>query len=62
MPPPMTELMLTWKSECSARFWSFLSRFFRLFFETSSGSTLSMEIWRYSSPASFRRRMRSGVM
>ncbi len=61
MPPPTTELMLTWKSACSARSCSFLSSTFRLFFETSSGITLSIEICRWSSPARFSRWMRSAV-
>ena len=51
--------MFTWKSAYSASSCSFLSRTFRLFLETSSGVTLSMEICSHSSPASFRRSMRS---
>ena len=50
MPPPTTELMFTWKSACSASSCSFLSSTFRLFFETSSGLTLSMEICMCSRP------------
>ena len=46
MPPPTTELMLMSKSAYSASHCSFLSRSRRLFFETSSGSTLSMLICR----------------
>src|SRR5271170_1787948 len=45
MPPPTTELMLTWKSAYCERNSSFLSRTLRLFLEISSGCTLSIEIW-----------------
>ena len=59
MPAPTTLLMLTWKRACSARCCSFLSSVLRLFCETSSGVTLSIEICRYSRPASLSRSMRS---
>ena len=44
MPPPTTELMLTWKYACFASSSNFLSRTFKLFIDTSSGCTLSMLI------------------
>ena len=60
-PPPTTELMFTWNSAYSASICSFLSSTFRLFFETSSGSRLSIEICMWSRPAAFSRSIRSGV-
>src|SRR5262245_4649237 len=45
--------MLTAKSANAAKYSNFLSSTFRLFFETWSGSMLSILIWRCSSPASF---------
>ena len=45
-PPPSTELMLTLNAACFASICSFASSTFRLFFDTSSGVTLSMLICR----------------
>ena len=61
IPPPSTELMFTSKVAWSCRCWSFLSSRRRLFFETSSGSMLSMLICRKSSPASFSAWIRLGT-
>jgi hypothetical protein len=50
-PLPITELIVTvnWRSSASQR--SFGARRRRLFIEASSGSTLSIEICRWSRPA-----------
>ncbi len=53
VPPPSTELMLTSNSACRLSHSSFPSSSRRLFFDTASGSTLSMLICRKSRPASF---------
>ena len=61
IPPPTTELILTWKSAYSVSIRSLASSTFRLFFDTASGITLSIEICMWSSPARFNRSIRSGI-
>src|SRR5208337_2507196 len=58
-PLPSTELMFTWNTANSESISSRPSSVFRLFFDTSSGTALSMLICRCSSPASFSRSIRS---
>ena len=53
--------MFTWNSAYSASSSSFLSSTFRLFFDTSSGVRLSIEICIWSRPARFSRSIRSAV-
>ena len=60
-PAPTTELTVTSNSASLASHRSFWSSTFRLFTDTSSGSTLSMLICRWSRPARFSRRIRSRV-
>src|SRR5580693_300195 len=52
-PLPSTELMFTWNTEYSASHSSRTSSVFKLFFDTSSGTRLSMLICKCSNPASF---------
>ena len=59
-PPPTTELILMSNSAYRLSHCSFLSSSLRLFFDTSSGSTLSMLICRKSSPASLSAAIRFG--